>query len=178
MFRGGWATPATTSVDASPSSLWKSIIDIEAAKTIIPAVQSVELLSGDKTMQVGAKWKEVRRYKGKDHTLIKTVTSLTENDPYYDVHILVDFGKSSDFTNTATLSVRPAVESDDKENNPTKHKKSLLVGTFAIQVTGWFGRLQLLLLGCCVRSESATGFQGELESYKTAAGFLERQQSN
>lgn len=164
MRSSGWSSHASVSIDAPPSCVWKAIVDIEASKAIIPSIQSLECSADDSTMQMGARWKEVRNYKGRDIVLIKTVTSMNENDPYYDVQINVDFPSHPHVTNTSTLSIQP----DGKDKS-----RSILVGTMAVQAAGLFQRLSFMCLACFVQRETSRDFQHEMECYETAASYME-----
>ena len=154
-----------------PSAVWKTIVDIEGIQVIAPNCVGIELISGDKIMRVGAKWKDIRHHKGEDIPLLKTVISMTENDPFFDVHISIRF-KETQVTNTATLSVRP-VEDNEVQSKP----KSVLVGTSAVQATGWFWRTYMTLFGCCIKPETDKIFQSELDGYRIATSYLERWRS-
>ena len=127
----GWGTHASVVIDAPPSVVWETIIDLDSTPGIIPMVKCVEWLSREQAvatktseessptsnkrrqfLQLGTKWKEIRHYGGKDWICMKTITNFEEHPSTfsYEIQMHVYFPQNTHFTNTSSLSVQPIIE--------------------------------------------------------------------
>lgn len=162
----GLSTSANVEIAAPAETVWKTIIDLDAAPDIIHVVKLIRREGGGEGCQVGTKWREVRIYKGNDVVLRKTVTKMSE-DPY-SLSIAVSFSDNDeamfqDASNTSNLAVEPLDESS-----------CLLIGTFAIQNTGILATMYELFCGSCLIHDARQSFQVELDEYRVAAEKRQR----
>ena len=153
---------ASVEVDAPAAYLWKVVADIEASPLIISMVQLVNFNKQKDRLQVGTTWTETRLHRGKGVVLRKTVTELSDQDPYI-LKVNVGIPSMQDTTNTSTLMVEALSDGS-----------SLLVGTFAVSAVGgrMWHQIWLLLYGKCSMRMARKSFQKEMEEYKTAAEVL------
>lgn len=69
-------------INASPSSVWKVISDIENSAGVITGIQKIEIHNKPASGIVGLKWKETRTMFGKTATEVMWVTDAVEKERY------------------------------------------------------------------------------------------------
>lgn len=68
----------TTPIAATPTKVWNVITDIENATDRISGILAIEVLEKPKSGVVGLKWKETRKFAGKEADEVMWITDATK----------------------------------------------------------------------------------------------------
>eukprot|EP00563_Minutocellus_polymorphus_P017590 CAMPEP_0197726810 /NCGR_PEP_ID=MMETSP1434-20131217/17212_1 /TAXON_ID=265543 /ORGANISM="Minutocellus polymorphus, Strain CCMP3303" /LENGTH=178 /DNA_ID=CAMNT_0043312837 /DNA_START=117 /DNA_END=653 /DNA_ORIENTATION=+ len=153
-------------VPVPPSVLWQTVTDVDSTPSFLSTVMSVERIDGsskDDPRTIGTKWKEVRKYKGNDVHMIKTVHHVgSDTSPYPRMFAVnVSFPTMKKTANTSTLIVSPGEMS--VEGKAEECTSSILAGTFVGVPGGLLFKLQMLLFGASIKKSTTDSFRQELD---------------
>ncbi len=73
---------ASVTINGSKAAVWAVMTDIANAAQILSGVEKIEIVEKPATGLVGLKWKETRMLFGKEATVEKWITQVTENANY------------------------------------------------------------------------------------------------
>lgn len=126
-------------------------------------------------LQVGTRFREVRRHQNRDVVMYKTITAL-ERQNHRERYLSLGIGlKEADnlyqeIENTSTLFVQPIMEGGgDIDDDVGNCSSSLLIMTVAVGWTRWYHHLHDLLCRPCTQSMVRSLMAQELEDYRKEA---------
>lgn len=162
-FRTGATCSDYIEVPVPADVLWKTVADLEALPAVISMVKSFERISGSLPPRVGTKFREIRVHKGKEYTMLKTVTRLEEQDPQerslsLGIATKNRNGWDINVVNTSTLIVKPIDE-----------KTSCLLLVVAFKWQNAIDILNDLLCRPCLNRMVQVAMEEELLDYRNAA---------
>ena len=155
-------------VMASCETMWEVIDDVENNPSVTSHVVSVERLEGGSAapLGVGSKWREKIIYKGREMSLLMSITAVTENPPRsasVNVYFVDENMREGNYT--CTITTYPV---DDDEASSCQ-----LVYAYAFTEDGFNG-FRNKLCGCYERQYMHDHFQSEWQDYAAAAERLEK----
>ena len=138
---------------ASCETVWEIVTDIQNYPYLNPNVLKVERLDTGSRVQAGTKWRETRLWRGRQVTVIRSITAMTDEprSATINVHFECVNWETRRGNETSTFTLYPIDKTSCR-----------LVFTFAFSSEGLL-RFLLRLCQCCLRRYVMKYIQTELD---------------